>query len=264
MQRASSAAAAALVLAIAVAGCTGSAGSSGDRSPTLTTDPAGRASTTTAVTATTSATNPPAPTSTPSSSTTSSSTTTTSAPPAARAAVDRLVVRTDPDGGAPPYRRAEFGDGWAYDPATGCNTRERVLIAESLVPATVDDRCHPTAGRWRSIYDGLTTDDPADLQVDHVVALADAWRSGAWRWTAAQREVFANDVVHPEALAAVSGRSNQSKGDDAPDAWLPDDRGGWCDYADAWVAIKARWNLSVTPAEKSALVRVLEGCPAGP
>ncbi|HEX2575740.1 MAG TPA: hypothetical protein VHK88_05280, partial [Aquihabitans sp.] len=99
--------------------------------------------------------------------------------------VDRLVVAA-PDPGLAPYRRAAFGEAWDYDPASGCNTRERVLIAESLVPATVDDRCRPT-GRWRSAYDGVTTSDPADLQIDHLVALADAWRSGAATWTDERR-----------------------------------------------------------------------------
>ncbi len=122
----------------------------------------------------------------------------------ASALVDRLEVRdADAEAGLPPYRRDAFGDGWDYDPTSGCNTRERVLIEESLIPATVDDRCHPSAGRWRSAYDGVVTDDPADLQIDHLVALADAWRSGAATWTDDDRRAFANDVEHPEALAAV-------------------------------------------------------------
>jgi len=183
------------------------------------------------------------------------------ADPVAAAAVDRLQVRsTDQPAGAP-YRRSAFGDDWDYDPATGCNTRELVLLDESLTDAAPDDRCRPTTGRWRSLYDGVVTDDPADLQIDHVVPLADAWRSGASAWPDERRRAFANDRSSPVTLIAVTGRSNQSKGDSSPDEWLPPSRADWCSYATAWVSVKARWGLSVTPAEKSALVRVLDGCP---
>ncbi len=159
-----------------------------------------------------------------------------------------------------PYRRDEFGDDWNYDPATGCNTRELVLIDESLVGPEVDDRCRTTRGRWRSIYDGVTTDDPADLQIDHVVALADAWRSGADDWTPERRQAFANDRTSPDTLVAVTGSTNQSKGDSTPDEWLPPDEGAWCTYAEAWVEVKAAWDLSVTAAEHARLVELLAAC----
>ena len=176
------------------------------------------------------------------------------------ALVDRLVV-AQPDPAAPPYVRDRFdGGGWAYDPATGCNTRERVLIEESLVPPHVDDRCRSTGGRWRSVYDGLETTDPGDLQIDHLVPLADAWRSGAWRWTPDQRLAFANDLSSPDTLLAVSASTNESKRDRTPDEWMPPARGSWCDYAAAWVRVKARWSLEVTPSEKATLVSILTGC----
>lgn len=176
------------------------------------------------------------------------------------ASVDALAVRPTDDPGGEPYRRDEFGDGWQYDPSTGCNVRERVLIEESLVPPQVDDRCRSSQGRWRSAYDGVETDDPADLQIDHVVPLSDAWRAGAATWTRDRRIAFANDLEDPATLAAVTGRSNQQKGDRTPDEWLPEAAGARCEYARSWVRIKARWGLSVHPAEKAALVRVLEGC----
>lgn len=176
------------------------------------------------------------------------------------ASVDALAVRPADDPGGAPYRRDEFGDGWAYDPSTGCNVRERVLIEESLVPPQVDDRCRSSQGRWRSAYDGVETDDPADLQVDHVVPLSDAWRAGAATWTRERRLAFANDLEDPATLVAVTGRSNQQKGDRTPDEWLPEALDARCGYVRSWVRIKARWDLSVHPAEKSALVRILEGC----
>lgn len=208
------------------------------------------------VPATTTTTTAPSPSTT--SSPSSSSSTTTAPDAGSRGLVDQLVVAA-PDPAQPPYRRDAFGSGWSYDSATGCNTRERVLIAESLVPATTDDRCRPT-GRWRSLYDGLETADPADLQIDHLVPLADAWRSGASGWTDDQRRRFANDLTDPNTLIAVSASTNESKGDGTPDEWLPPDRTAWCAYATAWTEVKARWRLSVTPAEKSALVQVLSGC----
>lgn len=236
------------LVVLAVAGCT-----AGDpaATPTTTSPPVSAAPPSTTTSApTTEAT------------TTSTTTTTTAAPPGAAAAVDRLEVRTADDPALPDYRRAEFGDDWDYDPTTGCNVRERVLIEESIVEPTVDDRCRTTVGRWRSAYDGVETDDPADLQIDHLVPLSDAWRSGAATWTYERRHAFANDLVEPETLIAVTGHTNQSKGDRSPDEWLPPDRASWCDYAAAWVAVKLRWGLSVTGPEKSTLVSVLSGCGA--
>lgn len=103
------------------------------------------------------------------------------------AALDRLVVApADPT--IPKYDRHAFSGGeWSYDPSTGCNTRELVLIQESLDPPVVNDRCHPLSGRWYSRYDGVITTDPTDLQIDHLVPVADVWRSGAYRWTDERR-----------------------------------------------------------------------------
>ncbi len=189
-----------------------------------------------------------------------SATTTTESPslPRAAAAVDRLVVTT-PDAVVAPYRRKMFGDGWDYDPASKCNTRERVLIEESLVPAAVDAKCRPT-GQWRSAYDGVVTTDIAALEIDHLVPLADAWRSGAAGWTPQQRETYANDLTDPNTLLAVTSHTNRSKSDSTPDQWLPPDRSDWCGCATAWVEVKTRWHFTVTAPEKVALVRVLEGC----
>lgn len=174
------------------------------------------------------------------------------------ALVDALVV-AEPNLDLP-YRRAAFAEDWAYDPASGCNTRERVLIEEAIVAPTVDDRCRSTDGRWRSAYDGVEVTDVADLQIDHLVPLADAWRSGAATWTPERRAAFHDDLDHPEALIAVTGRTNQSKGDSSPDEWLPPDRTSWCTYATDWVAVKVAWELRVTPAEKATLVSILSGC----
>ena len=157
-------------------------------------------------------------------------------------------------------RRDGFGNDWSYDPTTGCNTRERVLIDESLTPAVVNDRCHPSSGRWVSAYDGVTTNDPTDLQIDHFIPLANAWRSGAATWTPERRLAFANDLTSPLTLVAVTGSSNGSKSDSSPDQWLPPDHDAWCTYATNWVSVKHRWALTVTVPEKAALVKILNGC----
>lgn len=232
-----------IVAALLVSRC----GGAGDpvASTTSTTSPTTTAAPTTAA---------PAPASTVG---TASSTTTPTT--STEALLAGLVVRTaDP---AAPYVRDLFdGGGWAYDPATGCNTRERVLIDESVIEPLVDDRCRTTRGRWRSLYDGATTTDPADLQIDHVVPLADAWRSGAADWTPERRLAFANDRTSPDTLLAVTGSTNMSKGDSTPAEWLPPDRTAWCPYAEQWVRVKAAWDLSVTAPEQQALARLLAGC----
>jgi hypothetical protein len=176
----------------------------------------------------------------------------------ATALVDRLRVA---EPWSPiPYRRDEFGSGWDYDGRTGCNTRERVLAEESGPGLVVDDRCKPMTGTWRSAYDGLVTSDPADLEIDHLVPLAEAWRTGAAGWTRERRRAFANDLDDPSTLVAVSSRSNRSKQDSTPAGWLPADPDGRCAFVADWVRVKHRWGLTVAPDEKVAITQVLAGC----
>ncbi|MCI0686414.1 MAG: HNH endonuclease family protein [Sporichthyaceae bacterium] len=120
-------------------------------------------------------------------------------------------------------------------------------------------QCSPIQGRWRSQYDGKLVTDPGQIDIDHMVPLANAWRSGADEWTDGRREAFANDLVNPELLA-VSQSSNRSKGDQAPDQWRPDNRTFWCTYARSWIAVKYEWHLSVTWTEKAALREMLGFC----
>jgi hypothetical protein len=101
------------------------------------------------------------------------------------------------------------------------------------------------------------TTNPADIQIDHVVPLANAWRSGADAWTTDQRTQFAND---PLELWAVSAASNQSKGDRGPERWRPPRHDVWCEYAQRWTAIKIRWDLSATTSERDALGEMLDTC----
>lgn len=150
------------------------------------------------------------------------------------------------------YRRTLFRI-WIDADGNGCDTRHEVLIAEAIVAPTVSARCALSGGRWISLYDGLTFTDASKLDIDHVVPLAEAWDSGAYRWTAARRQAFANDLGVSWSLIAVSAASNRSKGDKDPAGWLPPLPGYRCEYLAVWVAIKERWSLAVDPAEKSAI-----------
>ena len=145
---------------------------------------------------------------------------------------------------------------WSDLDGDGCNAREQVLIDERVAGEVVG--CDVMGGRWRSAYDGDVTTNPSAFDVDHYVPLKEAWDSGAWRWNAATRERFANDLGFAGALIAVSASSNRSKSDRDPAEWLPER--GVCKYAKTWVAVKFRWRLAVDTTEKSELTRILRGC----
>ncbi|GLW54845.1 HNH endonuclease family protein [Kitasatospora phosalacinea] len=139
-----------------------------------------------------------------------------------------------------------------------CNTRETVLKRDGSGVVT-DSSCAATSGSWYSPYDGATWHAAADLDIDHVVPLAEAWDSGASAWTTAQRQAFANDLTRPQ-LIAVTDSVNQAKGDKDPAEWLPSVTGYRCTYARAWVQVKYYYKLSVDGAEKTALTNLLNGC----
>jgi hypothetical protein len=139
-----------------------------------------------------------------------------------------------------------------------CNTREQVLKRDGT-GVSVDSGCYPTSGSWRSPYDGATWTNPADVDIDHMVPLAEAWASGAWAWTTSRRQTYANDLGGPE-LWAVTDNVNQSKGDQDPATWQPSVASFRCTYARAWIQVKYYYGLSVDSAEKSALNGMLGTC----
>ena len=142
----------------------------------------------------------------------------------------------------------------------GCDTRDRVLITEAVVEPDVSSTCDLTGGRWRSPYDGIRTRNPSTFDIDHLVPLAEAWQSGAWRWSTARREAYANDLGYGPDLVAVSAHANRSKGDSEPSEYLPPRTAFDCTYEAWWVAVKWRWQLNVDASEKSWLTRHLRGC----
>lgn len=122
--------------------------------------------------------------------------------------------------------------------------------------------CEVVAGFWTSPYDGMSSTRPADFDIDHVVSLSDAHRSGGWRWDAGTRRSYAND---PDVLLTTSATSNRSKGDKTPDQWRPNNQDYWCAYATKWVSIKLKYTLTITTGERDALGQMLETCTtAGP
>jgi hypothetical protein len=180
----------------------------------------------------------------------------------------RLTVRRRPVG-TEGYVRDAFGSDWVDTDGNGCNQRDDVLLRDA-VPGTTrvaqQDSCdHDVlAGSWHDPYTGRTLrfTDLKDLgqaqaiQIDHLVPLAEAWVSGARRWSGDRREVFANGL---DELLAVDGPTNTSKSDDDPAAWRPR-KGYQCTYARHWIATKARYRLAVDPSEKSALEQMLGYC----
>jgi hypothetical protein len=155
------------------------------------------------------------------------------------------------------YSRTLFKH-WTDADGDGCSTRNEVLISEADDPVTVGSGCSLTGGRWFSYYDGVSWTDPSDIDIDHMVPLAEAWDSGASGWSSAVREAFANDLDDYRSLVGVTDNVNQSKSDKDPADWLPAQQ--VCRYVREWVAVKHRWRLSVDGAERSALSSVASGC----
>jgi len=139
-----------------------------------------------------------------------------------------------------------------------CNTRETVLKRDGSDVVT-NSSCAATSGSWYSVYDGATWTAASDLDIDHLVPLAEAWDSGASDWTTSQRQAFANDLTRPQ-LIAVTDNVNQAKGDQDPATWMPSRTAYRCTYVRAWVQVKYYYDLSVDSAEKSALTNYLSSC----
>lgn len=170
----------------------------------------------------------------------------------AQAELNALV--TAPEASMAGYSRALFPH---WTSSGGCTTRQSVLKRDGI-DVVVGPNCQPVAGRWYSPYDHVTLYSADQVDIDHVVPLAEAWRSGAYAWTAEQRRAFANGLGGPQ-LRAVSATVNRAKGDQDPARWKP--RPAYhCTYAKMWIRTKYRWNLTVQPAERAALQSMLNTC----
>jgi hypothetical protein len=154
------------------------------------------------------------------------------------------------------YSRDKFGNGWTSQ-GNSCDTREIVLQQQGKDVKSGKD-CKPVSGTWVSLYDGKTVTNPGELDIDHLVPEAEAWRTGAAQWSQENRERFANDYSDGE-LVAVTAHSNRSKGDDAPPDYLPVQE-QWCNYATGWVRVKHVFELTISERERDALKQMLGTC----
>ena len=166
-------------------------------------------------------------------------------------------LRVEDEEDPPGYDRALFPH-WDSGVEDNCTTRQVVLLRDGEDVET-DDNCQPVSGSWYSPYDGETLADAQDIDIDHMVALKEAWRSGAHEWSTERRQQFANDLDSTQ-LWAVSATSNRAKGDSDPADWLPPQESAHCDYVVSWIEVKHEWDLSVDQDEEAALHEVLEGC----
>jgi len=188
---------------------------------------------------------------------------------AARQLRELAVRSADEASVVPDYDRQAFGQRWADTDHNGCDTRNDILARDlarpTFKPGTRD--CVVLTGTLAEPYTGTTIQfqrgdkSSALVQIDHVVALADAWRSGAWQWDAQRRQEFAND---PENLLAVDGAANEDKSASSADQWLPPNVAFRCDYVKRQIAVKYAYGLSVTQAEQDAMATQLTTCSDDP
>ena len=164
------------------------------------------------------------------------------------------------------YDRDQFGQRWLDTDHNGCDTRNDIL-ARDLTAETLSGPCKVLTGVLNDPYTATTINfargqqTSADVQIDHVVALSDAWQKGAQQLTADQRATFANDPLN---LLAVDGSANAQKRDGDAATWLPSNKAYRCSYVARQVSVKATYGLWVTQAEHDAITRILDTCPNEP
>jgi hypothetical protein len=164
------------------------------------------------------------------------------------------------------YTRAQFGQAWADVDRNGCDTRNDMLKRDlTNIEYKVKTRdCVVLTGVLVDRYSGETINfvrgnvTSMEVQIDHVIALSNAWQSGAFKLTVVQRTALAND---PMNLFAVKGRLNSQKGDGDAATWLPPLKSFRCAYVAQQIAVKAKYSLWVTAPEKEAMTRILTACP---
>ena len=163
------------------------------------------------------------------------------------------------------YDRAQFGPAWTDVDHNGCDTRNDILARDlTAVTFTVDGGvCVVAAGTLTDPYTATTIaftrgqSTSGAVAIDHVVALGDAWQTGAQALSLEQRTALAND---PRNLLAVDGPTNSAKGDSDAATWLPPNKAFRCAYVTKQVAVKAAYHLWVTAAEKDSITTILKGC----
>ena len=161
----------------------------------------------------------------------------------------------------PDYDRSDWRH-WVDADGDCQDTRQEVLIAESLEPVTYEDdrECRVETGRWWAPHLGHHLGNPSHIDVDHHVPLKKAHDSGGWAWTPEEKERYANYLEEENHLVAISSRHNRAKGARGPEEWAPPDNALWCDYASDWAEIKEKWELTMTPVESAIVMDMLGTC----
>ena len=179
------------------------------------------------------------------------------------------VLETLPVKGRAPktgYTRDQFGQAWADVDRNGCDTRNDILKRDltSTTYKAKTRNCVVLSGTLLDRYSGESINflrgniTSMEVQIDHVVALSNAWQTGAFKLTTEQRKAFANDPLN---LFAVKGRLNSQKGDGDAATWLPPLKSFRCAYVAQQIAVKAKYSLWVVPPEKAAMLSILAKCP---
>ncbi len=132
---------------------------------------------------------------------------------------------------------------WIDEDGDGQDTRQEVLIEESLIPVTFNEKGRVESGKWLDPYTGKYFTDPSDLDVDHVVPLKYAHDTGGHKWSKEKKMAFANELDDKNHLIAVSKSANRQKGSKSPLEWLPSNEDYICEYINIWISIKEKWNL---------------------
>ena len=156
------------------------------------------------------------------------------------------------------YSRSQFGSGWAS--VSGCDTRN-IILHRDLQDPVLDEECAVIAGVLHDPYTAKVinfTKGSSDIQIDHVIALSNAWQTGAQALSREQRIQLAND---PLELIAVDGEANQQKSDGDAATWLPSNKSFRCEYIARQIAVKQKYSLWVTAPEKEAMLTILNSCP---
>ena len=158
------------------------------------------------------------------------------------------------------YSREQFGKGWAKD-YSGCDTRNRILKRD-LINAVENSDCKILSGILKDPYTGKEINfsrkqNASAIQIDHVVALSDAWQKGAQQLPKEKRIEFANDPLN---LLASDGPANQQKGDSDAASWLPSNKDFRCEYISRQISIKKKYSIWITASEKSAMQNILQNC----
>lgn len=153
------------------------------------------------------------------------------------------------------YNRKDWGS-WQY---VDCqDTRQRVLIQESLTPVVMDKKgCRVISGRWICLYTGKIIEDPTLLDIDHMVPLREVFESNGNEWDYDKKKLYFNYLNNPQHLIAVDKSANRSKGDRSPDQWMPPFTAYTCSYLKDWVNIKDAWNLKMDDKEKDFIIKSL-------